>query len=110
LLAAPAVTLRSVQWKPKIVVPGNYALYAYIPVVGSAATQTHYLINNGTTTKNVVLSSNIIAEGQTSGEWVSLGTYTLPKGNATSVTISTKDANGYVVADAVLCVPVKQKR
>ncbi len=107
LLAAPGATLQSVQLKPQIAVSGKYALYAYVPVVDSAATQTHCLINNGTTTKDVIISSNIQAEGQTSGEWVSLGTYSLPKGNTATVTISTKDANGYIVADAVLCVPVK---
>ncbi|TKK71727.1 FAD-dependent oxidoreductase [Ilyomonas limi] len=107
LFAAPANAPQSVQLKPQIIAPGKYALYAYIPVVDSAATQTHYIINNGTITKDVIISPNIKAEGQTSGEWVSLGIYTLPKGAATTVTINTKDANGYVVADAVLCVPVK---
>ena len=104
LLAAPADTPQSVQFKPTIAVAGKYALYAYLPVVDSAAAQTHYLINDGTKIKDAIVSSNIQAEGQTSGEWVSLGTYNLPEGNHTTVTISTKDVNGYVVADAVLCV------
>lgn len=108
LLATPAATTQSVQLKPQITVSGVYALYAYVPVTDSAATQTHYFINNGNTTKDITVSSNIQAEGQTSGEWVPLGTYNLPKGNTTSITISTKDTNGYVVADAVLCVPVRQ--
>jgi hypothetical protein len=110
LLAAPSNTPQSVQFKPHITVPGSYTLYAYVPVVDSAATQTHCIISNGTT-KDVFIPTPIpIAigtEGQTSGEWVSLGTYTLQKGNTTTVTISTKDANGYVVADAILFVPVK---
>ena len=108
LLATPAATTQSVQLKPQITVPGVYALYAYVPVADSAATQTHYFISNGSTAKDITVSSNIQAEGQTSGEWVSLGTYNLPKGNTTTITISTKDTNGYVVADAVLCVPVRQ--
>jgi hypothetical protein len=107
LLGKPADVPQSVQFKPQIAVAGKYALYAYVPVADSAAKQTHYLINNGTTIKDVTISSNIQAEGQTSGEWVSLGTYALPKGNVTTVTISTKDVNEYVVSDAVLCVPVK---
>jgi hypothetical protein len=46
-------------------------------------------------------------KGQSSGEWVSLGTYELPKGTKTSVTITNKEADGYVVADAILFVKVK---
>ncbi len=106
LLAAPSTTPQSVQFKPHITEPGSYALYVYVPVVDSAATQTHYIISNGTT-KDVIITTPRHAEGQTSGEWVSLGTYTLQKRNTTTVTITTKDANGYVTADAILFVPVK---
>jgi hypothetical protein len=35
-----------------------------------------------------------------------VGTFPLPAGQATSVTISTKDTNGYVVIDAVEFVAV----
>jgi hypothetical protein len=107
LLAAPSDTPQTVQFKPHITVPGSYTLYAYIPVIDSATTQTHYIISNGTT-KDVIIPTPTHVEGQTSGEWVSLGTYTLPKGNTTTITITTSNANGYVTADAILCVPVKK--
>jgi hypothetical protein len=107
LLAAPSATPPSVQFTSQITVPGSYALNTYVPVVDSAATQTHYIISNGTT-KDVFIPTHIEAEGQTSGEWVSLGTYTLQKGNSTTITITTKDANGAVAADAILLVPVKK--
>ncbi len=75
-------------------------------MVDSAATQTHYIISNGTT-KDVFIPTPAHAEEQTRGEWVSLGTYTLQKGNTITVTITTKDANGAVAADTILFVPVK---
>jgi hypothetical protein len=107
LLAAPSDTPQQIQFKPQITVPGSYTLYAYIPVVDSAATQTHFIIDNRTT-KDVIIPTPTHAEGQTSGEWVSLGTYTLQKGNTTTITITTASANGYITADAILCVPVKK--
>jgi hypothetical protein len=48
LLATPSGTPQSVQFKPHISVAGSYALYAYVPDVRGAATQTHYIISNGT--------------------------------------------------------------
>ena len=38
--------------------------------------------------------------------FVTLGTYRLPKGKRTTVTISNKGTQGHVVADAVQFVPV----
>jgi len=107
LLAAPSNTPETVQFKPHITVPGSYTLYAYMPMIDSATTQTHYIISNGIT-KDLIIPTPTHVEGQTSGEWVSLGTYSLEKGNTTSVTITTNDANGYVAVDAVLCVPERK--
>jgi hypothetical protein len=107
-LTAPITKLPiEITYKPQVQVPGNYMLYAYMPVVESAATQTHYIIKNGATIKNVFVAPHKNVEGQTSGEWVTLGTYTLPKGNKTTITITTKETDGVVTADAVLLVPVK---
>lgn len=107
LHASPSTMPQSVQFRPHITSSGSYALYVYVPVVDSATKQTHYTINNGTT-KDVIISTPTHAEGQTSGEWVSLGNYTLQKGNSTSVTITSKDADGVITADAILFVPVKK--
>lgn len=107
LLAAPSETPQMVQFKPQITVPGGYTLYAYVPAVDSASTQTHYIISNGTT-KDIIIPTPTHIEGQTSGEWVSLGTYTLQKGNTTTITVTSSNANGYVTADAILCVPEKK--
>ncbi len=107
LLAAPSPAPQQVRFSPSVKVPGKYALYAYLPVTDSAAAQTHFIINSGAVIRDVFIPSQIHVEGQTSGEWISLGTYALPAGNKTSVTITTKDADGFVAADAVLWVPVK---
>lgn len=43
----------------------------------------------------------------TDGAFVSLGTFTFEKGKGGSVTVTNKDADGYVVIDAVVWVPAK---
>ncbi|QEC66756.1 FAD-dependent oxidoreductase [Panacibacter ginsenosidivorans] len=96
----------TVAYTPGILTPGNYTIYVYVPMVAHAATTLHYTINNGTA-KNVDIPTPTQAEGQTSGEWITLGTYKLPKGNTTTVTLTSKDVDGVVVADAVLFVPEK---
>jgi len=65
-------------------------------------------VDNGATQKNVELNMNDIeVKGQTEGQWVSLGKYHFEAGQKGSVTITGKNADGVVVADAVLFVPVK---
>lgn len=50
--------------------------------------------------------AEVIVEGQTSGEWVSLGNYTFASVTRAYVEISTPgEGTGSVVADVVLCVP-----
>jgi hypothetical protein len=44
-------------------------------------------------------------QGQTSGEWVLIGKYKLHTGANAHVTIHAANADGAVVADAVLLVP-----
>ena len=46
--------------------------------------------------------------GQTGGEWVYVGKYTLAKGRDAYVEISNKGADNVVAADAVLFRPVKK--
>jgi len=107
LVAAPGAGEQSVQFKPEINVAGNYTIYAYIPSVDSAAAQTHFMVSDGKTNKDIFIASQVEVEGQTSGEWTSLGSYTLQAGNNATVTITTKGANGFVAADALLFVPKK---
>lgn len=98
----------AVAYTPNIQVPGNYNIYAYVPVIEHAATALHYIISHNGAGKDVMVAAPVKAEGQTSGEWVSLGTYTLAKGNKTTITLTTIKADGMVTADALLFVPEKK--
>jgi len=44
-------------------------------------------------------------EGQTSGEWVYVGEYDFTAGSKSYIEITNRNANGIVIADAVLLVP-----
>ncbi|HTL09801.1 MAG TPA: hypothetical protein VL307_16120 [Chitinophagaceae bacterium] len=71
------------------------------------ATQTRIFDGKKWTTKMIEHAAvNVL--GQTSGEWILLGEFALPKGDKACVEISNKNANGTVVADAVLFVPVNK--
>jgi FAD dependent oxidoreductase len=99
-----AVQSATVAYTPDILTPGNYTIYVYVPMTERAATTLHYTINNDKGTK-ITIRTPTQTEGQTSGEWITLGTHKLPKGNKTTVTLISKDSDGVVVADAVLFVP-----
>lgn len=98
--------LKTIQYTPVIPVDNLYEIYAYFPKVQNATTQTHTDIYDGNELhKKIIRSSDIVVEGQTSGEWVSIGQYKLTKGMDNYVRISNEEADGIVVADAVLFIP-----
>jgi hypothetical protein len=108
LVTEPSGIEKKVQFNPTIIVSGNYASYAYFPKTANASTQTHIIVFDGKTSKDIIINkSEVQVEGQTSGEWVSLGTYALEKGTKSYVIVTNKNAEGAVVADAVLFVPLK---
>lgn len=98
--------LKTIQYTPVIPVDNLYEIYAYFPKVQNATTQTHIDIYDGNELhKKIIRSSDIVVEGQTSGEWVSIGQYKLTKGMDNYMRISNEEADGIVVADAVLFIP-----
>ncbi len=103
-LAKPSSSVQSITFTPEIKSDGNYNVYTYTTVVDSLAKQTHYIINNNGNAKDIFIPAHTKVEGQTSGEWLSLGSYNLKKGRAASVTITTKNADGVIAADAILLV------
>jgi len=108
LVTEPSDTERKIQFNPRIETSGSYTVYAYIPEIDSTATQSHFIVYDGKNLKNIFINrSQIQVEGQTSGEWVSLGKYRLQKGTRAFVAITNKNADGAVIADAVLFVPAK---
>jgi hypothetical protein len=103
-----AGTAKSVQFAPEILKTGAYKVYTYFPKVKNASTKTYITIYDGEkTTEKIINQSDLRVEGQTSGEWLSLGLYNLSPQKKAYVKISNKNADGVIVADAVLFVPVQ---
>jgi len=100
--------VKTVRYSPKVVENGQYDAYVYFSKTQDATSQTSITISNGKTEKDVIVKEDDIrVEGQTSGEWVNVGTYSLEVGSDAFVSISNEGADGAVVADAVLWVPAK---
>jgi hypothetical protein len=88
---------------------GKYNCFIYVPKVAEpSATMPITLTVGKTKVEKVIKPKEVIVEGQTSGEWVSLGEYNLSEKEKVTVEISTKGTNGRVVADAVIWTPVKK--
>ena len=99
---------KEIRFAPQVVTPGDYKVYAYFPKVPNASAQTYITLFDGNNPKEVIVNeTDIRVEGQTAGEWVGLGTMTLPKGKKAFVSITNKQASGEIIADAVLFVPIK---
>lgn len=100
--------MASIRFIPDIPKKGKYTGYLYFPKVNGSSSQTVITVNDGKGSKEITIKeSDIRVEGQTSGEWVSLGTYDLPKGMKSFTEVSNKNADGKTIADAVIWVPVK---
>jgi hypothetical protein len=99
---------KSVSFIPNIVKSGNYQVYFYLPKIKELSSQIMLRVYQGKKYKEIVIKTNeLIIEGQTSGEWVSLGEYSLPKGKKSYVEVYSRASDGSILADAVLFVPVK---
>jgi ribulose 1,5-bisphosphate synthetase/thiazole synthase len=98
----------TVRFTPEIPQNGTYQVYIYFPKVSGMSSQITVTLSDGNKQyPQTIKSSDIIVEGQTSGEWVSVGKYTLSKGKSAYAEISNAKADGKVLADAVIWVPVK---
>jgi ribulose 1,5-bisphosphate synthetase/thiazole synthase len=98
----------SVKFTPAVAKAGSYNAYIYCPRTPNGASKITVTVFDGKAKKDVVISPNEVkVEGQTSGEWIGLGKYTLPLGKSSYVIVTDKGADGIVVADAVLFVPAK---
>jgi hypothetical protein len=98
----------TVRFTPDIPQNGMYQVYIYFPKVSGMSSQIAVTLSDGKKQyPQTIKSSDIIVEGQTSGEWVSVGKYTLTKGKSAYAEISNAQADGKVLADAVIWVPVK---
>lgn len=96
-----------VKFTPSLVKAGAYRIYVYCPRTPKGTTKMTTSVFNGKVSKEIVISPNDVkVEGQASGEWIALGTHTLPAGGSSYVSITTAGSDGVVVADAMLFVPV----
>lgn len=102
---------KSVKFTPEIVKAGEYNVYTYVlPKLNKLSSTLACTVNDGKQSREIILKmADITVNGQTNGEWVHLGKFNLPKGKTAAVTISNKDADGTVLADGVLFVPVFSK-
>ncbi len=106
----------TVRYTPDVPKDGQYAVYVFNPYPGAGgvnpahydgkttgkATSTQLKIKAGQRTEAVALASQTQVN-----EWIAAGTYDFVKGQGNFVEITNQGADGTVVADAVLLVPVK---
>ncbi len=98
----------TVRFTPPIRVKGKYTAFLYVPKIENAASEVTVSVFDGSKRKDIIIkTAEVIVEGQTSGEWVSLGTYQLPAGEKAYAEINTKNGKGTVAADAVIWSPLK---
>ncbi|MBW4705275.1 FAD-dependent oxidoreductase [Micromonospora sp. RL09-050-HVF-A] len=83
-----------------------------LPTAGSWAVQLRWTADPnraGNVPVDVVhgggVTTRVVDQRASGGQWVSLGTYQFPAGTAGSVLIRTEGTDGYVVADAVRFLP-----
>ena len=100
--------IQSVKFSTLIEKEGAYEVYAYFPRIQGGASTVSVSFYDGKKNHTHDLKPNQLKiEGQTSGEWILVGSYELKKGEDPYVEISTRGADGTVVADAVLFYPVR---
>jgi hypothetical protein len=105
------VTPKEVKFSQPIPQTGTYEIYTYVlPRITNPSSKIVCLVNDGRQQKQVVIErEKIIVNGQTSGEWVKLGTYQMDKGTTAAVSITNAQADGVIAADAVLFHPAFSK-
>jgi len=98
--------VKSIRFSPAVTKATTYQVYIYFPKLTGASGKTNLVVSDGSRAKSITIrEADIRVEGQTSGEWVSLGSFALSPDKKSYVEVTTKDADGIVVADAVLFVP-----
>jgi len=95
----------TVRFTPTITRAGNYEVLVYMPRVVNGAQQVTIRVKGEKEQQKTIAPNAVKIEGQTSGEWISLGIHKLLKGTNNYAEIMTTGASGVVVADAVLFLP-----
>lgn len=101
---------KSVRYTPEVEFECNYSIYIYFPKLENGSSQEIVNIFDGNTiVEKTIYQSDVVVDGQTSGEWVNLGQYYLKAGKNAYVEISNKNADNMIAADAVLFLPIKKQ-
>jgi len=96
--------IATITFIPDVPEAGTYQAILFYPRHPNRARNVPVVVTiDGSETKTV----NVNQRGEAGASSISLGVFKLPKGKSSSVTISNRDTDGYVVADAVQFVPVK---
>lgn len=97
---------QAVRFTPSIRKAGKYGLYTYLPKLdGLSSVITVRVFDGSRTYTHLIRPAELRVEGQTSGEWVSLGEFNMPEGAEAYAEITRENADGLVVADAMLFIP-----
>lgn len=100
--------IKTVKFNIDIKKKGKYRVYFYLPKISDLSTKIPIsIVSDGKIVEKTINPHEVVVEGQTSGEWVSLGEYAFAKGKKAYVEISNKGGDGNIVADAILLVPQK---
>ena len=95
----------SVKFVPHVQKAGVYEVLVYMPRVADEAQEVTIRVKGEKDQQKTISPHAVKIEGQTSGEWISLGLHKLKKGGENFAEIMTDGAKGVVVADAVLFLP-----
>jgi len=94
----------TITFTPELPAAGSYEVILFFPPHPNRAQNVPVTVaTQGGETQTKIVNER----GKAGADNVSLGVFILPKGTSSSVTISTHDTDGYVVADAVQFLPVK---
>lgn len=97
---------KSIRFIPALPQAGTYQVYIYIPELPGISSVIPFRINDGSAVIPInIKAADIKVEGQTSGEWISLGKHKFEKGKDVYVELSSTGADGFLFADAVLFIP-----
>jgi hypothetical protein len=100
---------QTVRFHGPIKNPGRYQVFIYLPKVDNCTDMMKVSVSDGRNVRERILNPrNLIIDGQTTGEWLSLGHQDITPGKRPFVEVSNEGATGRVVADAVIWVPVSE--
>jgi hypothetical protein len=90
----------SLSWTPEVAKAGDYEIVFVYPPNGNRASNVPVSIEIAGSPSQTVTVDEKKREGRQS-----LGKFSLPTGKKTTITVSNKDTNGYVVVDGVFLLP-----